>query len=34
MIIDNSDKLKKAIENPVVAEVVDLFSGTVIDVHR
>ncbi|MBE6362418.1 MAG: DNA polymerase III subunit gamma/tau [Lentisphaerae bacterium] len=31
---DEPMALKKAIENPVVAEVVDLFSGTVIDVHR
>ena len=31
---DEPMALKKAVENPVVAEVVDLFSGTVIDVHR
>ena len=31
---DEPMALKKALENPVVAEVVDLFSGAVIDVHR
>ena len=31
---DEPMALKKAVENPVVAEVVDLFSGAVIDVHR
>ena len=31
---DEPMALIKAVENPVVAEVVDLFSGTVIDVHR
>ena len=31
---DEPQALKKAAENPVVSEVIDLFSGTVIDVHR
>ena len=31
---DEPQALKKAAENPVVSEVLDLFSGTVIDVHR